>query len=143
MKKTRRNTFARGFMVVTLVMIAILVIAAKAINGDFDELKKLGSKVTNPIEEIKVNVEQEETKKDLDGVIMFMDSSRKFLCYQVIYTDGTFDVALNLTSMVDVLNEQTNDMYVQTVTGAVQKVDTKTKRIEEIKMAHAISEDLF
>lgn len=139
--KTRRNTFARGFMVVTLVMIAILVIAAKAANGDFDGLKKLGK--INPIEEIKANVEQEETKKDLDGVIMFMDSNRKFLCYQIIYTDGSFDVALNLTSMVDTLNEETNDMYVQNVTGAVQKVDTKTKKIEEIKMAHAISNDLF
>lgn len=143
MKRTRRNTFAKGFMVVTLVMIAILVITAKAANGDFDGLKKLGNKVTNPIEEIKVNVEQEETKKDLDGVIMFMDSNRKFLCYQIIYTDGSFDVALNLTSMVDTLNEETNDMYVQNVTGAVQKVDTKTKKIEEIKMAHAISEDLW
>ena len=74
---------------------------------------------------------------------MFMDGSRKFLCYQIIYTDGTFDVALNLTSMVDILNENTNDMYVQNSTGSVQKVDTKTKKIEEIKMAHAISEDLF
>lgn len=127
---------AKRLFIMVAIMAVLMVLAVKA-----------GVKITRTTNNVRnvmeaVEVETEENKK-LDGVIMFMNSQRKFLCYQIIYTDGSFDVATDLNNIVDILNEQTNDMYVQNSDGKIQQVDVDTKKVNEIKMAHAISEDLW
>ena len=128
---------AKRLFIMVAIMAVLMVLAVKA-----------GVKITRTTNNVRnvmeaVEVETKEESKKLDGVIMFMNSQRKFLCYQVIYTDGSFDVATDLNSMVDILNERTNDMYVQNSDGKIQQVDIDTKKVSEIKMAHAISEDLW
>ena len=128
---------AKRLFVMVAIMAVLMVLAVKA-----------GVKITRTTNNIRnaveaVEVETKEESKKLDGVIMFMNSQRKFLCYQIIYTDGSFDVATDLNNIVDILNERTNDMYVQNSDGKIQQVAIDTKKINEIKMAHAISEDLW
>jgi hypothetical protein len=63
--------------------------------------------------------------------------------YQIIYTDGSFETALDLAMLVNSLNERTNKVYAQTGTGKVQEIDTESKKIVDIKMAHAETKDLW
>ena len=88
-------------------------------------------------------VEQEETKETLDGVILFMDSHRKFVCYQIIYDGNKFEVVTSLQQLVDTLNDRTDKLYVQKDGGTVQEVDTETKTVKDIVIATAISDDLM
>jgi hypothetical protein len=83
-----------------------------------------------------------EETKELDGVIVFTKNG-KFLVYQIIYTDGSFETALDLAMLVNSLNERTNKVYAQTGTGKVQEIDTESKKIVDIKMAHAETKDLW
>lgn len=128
---------AKRLFIMVAIMVVLMVLAVKA----GVKITRTTNNVRNVMEAVEVET-KEETKK-LDGVIMFMNSQRKFLCYQIIYTDGSFDVATDLNNIVDILNEQTNDMYVQNSDGKIQQVDVDTKKVNEIKMAHAISEDLW
>lgn len=129
---------AKRLFIMVAIMVVLMVLAVKA----GVKITRTTNNVRNVMEAVEVETKEEEIKK-LDGVIMFMNSQRKFLCYQIIYTDGSFDVATDLNNIVDILNEQTNDMYVQNSDGKIQQVDVDTKKVNEIKMAHAISEDLW
>jgi hypothetical protein len=90
--------------------------------------------------EAEVETMTEETK-ELGGVIEFTNNG-KVLVYQILYTDGSFETALDLDMLVNSLNERTNKVYAQTVTGKVQEVDMESKKIVDIKMAHAETNDL-
>lgn len=136
MMKTKKFVVRR----VGFVILGILLIVIAFQNKDKIANKIKGEIIVPKVEEV---VEVEETKETLDGVILFMDSHRKFVCYQIIYNGGKFDVATSLQQLVDTLNDKTGKLYVQKDGGTVQEVDTETKTVRDIMMVTAISDDLM
>lgn len=128
---------AKGLFIIVAIMAVLMVLAVKG-----------GIKITRTTNSMKkaaeaVEVEEkEETKKELDSVILFQTSERKFLCYEIVYTDKTHEVALDLKQLVAILNDNTNKMYVQDSNGCVKEVDSESKTMTDLRMAHAISDDL-
>lgn len=130
---------AKGLFIIVAIMAVLMVLAVKGgikITRASNSMKKAAEAVE--VEE----KEKEETKKELDGVILFQTSERKFLCYEIVYTDKTHEVALDLKQLVAILNDNTNKMYVQDSNGCVKEVDSESKTMTDLRMAHAISDDL-
>ena len=134
--KTRKNFVGRFGLVILGILLIVIV---------FQNKDKIANKIQGEIivpkeEEV---VLKEETKETLDGVILFLDSKRNFVCYQIIYDGRRFDVVTDLHQLVDTLNEKTDKLYVQKESGTVQEVDTETKTVKDIEMVTAISDDLM
>ena len=134
--KTKKNFVGR----LGVIVLGILLVVIAWQNKDRLLNKLKGEIIVPKVEEV---VEQEETKETLDGVILFMDSHRKFVCYQIIYDGNKFEVVTSLQQLVDTLNDRTDKLYVQKDGGTVQEVDTETKTVKDIVIATAISDDLM
>ena len=128
---------AKGLFIMVAVMAVLMVLAVK---GGI-KITRASNSMKKAAEAVEVE-EKEETKKELDGVILFQTSERKFLCYEIVYTDKTHEVALDLKQLVAILNDNTNKMYVQDSNGCVKEVDSESKTMTDLRMAHAISDDL-
>lgn len=120
MKKTMKN-----FMVMVMVMVLVagaMVMARPELLKVFEESK---------VEEATVEVEVKETKKEVEKIILQMDSDRTFISYLVLYTDS-WKNADSLSNLVDTLNEDTNDTYlIENKTGKILKmVDKKAIEVE-------------
>lgn len=128
---------AKRLFIMVAIMVVLMVLAVKA----GVKITRTTNNVRNVIEGVEVET-KEENKKELDHVILFQTSEMKFLCYEIVYADKTHEVALDLKQLVAILNDNTNKMYVQDSNGSVKEVDAESKTMTDLRMAHAISDDL-
>lgn len=125
-----------------MMVMAVMMVLVVALSDKIAITKNqvIGKILNNKVEEVEVETTEE--TKELDGIIVFTQNG-KFLVYQIIYTDGSFETALDLAMLVNSLNERTNKVYAQTNTGKVQEIDVESKTVRDIRMAHAETKDLW
>ena len=121
--------FIKVAMVIMVSVAAIMLFAGK-VTFDKDGLL---NKVFKTVEAVET---EEENTKELVAVLQ-MRKSGSFVCYEVMFTDGTYDEVSNLEELVTCLNDNLKDMFVQTETGKIQRVDVTSKTVGDLTIATA------